>query len=111
MFAKARDWDSRVADAELIARSPGFRHLRDRILEIAAPERRHTVVDLGAGTGLLTLAFAERAGRVWAIDSSPALIDYLSVKARSAQLENVEPVLASAVSLPLVEGIADLVVS
>ena len=82
MFAKTRDWDSRVADAELIARSPGFHHLRDRISEIAAPESRHTVVDLGAGTGLLTLAFAERAGHVWAVDSSPAMVDYLRVKAR-----------------------------
>jgi ubiquinone/menaquinone biosynthesis C-methylase UbiE len=111
MFAKARDWDGRVADAELIARSPGFRHLRDRITEIAAPEGRDTVVDLGAGTGLLTLVFAQRAGRVWAVDSSPAMVDYLRVKARSAGLENVEPVVASAVSLPLVDDIADLVVS
>jgi ubiquinone/menaquinone biosynthesis C-methylase UbiE len=111
MFAKDRDWDSRVADAELIARSQGFRHLRDRITEIAAPGGRDTVVDLGAGTGLLTLAFAQHAGRVWAVDSSPAMVDYLRVKARSAGLVNVEPVLASAVSLPLVDEIADLVVS
>jgi ubiquinone/menaquinone biosynthesis C-methylase UbiE len=111
MFAKARDWDSRVAGAELIARSPGFRQLRERIIEIAEPQDRHTVVDLGSGTGLLALAFAERAGRVWAVDSSPAMVDYLRVKARSAELENVETVLASAVSLPLVDEMADLVVS
>ena len=111
MFLASRDWDARVADAELIARSPGFRHLRDRIIEIAAPTAEHTVVDLGAGTGLLTLAFAERAARVWAVDSSPAMIEYLGVKARSAEFDNVETVLASAVSLPLVDGIADLVVS
>jgi ubiquinone/menaquinone biosynthesis C-methylase UbiE len=48
---------------------------------------------------------------VWAIDSSPAMNEYLRVKARSAGLDNVETVLASAVSLPLVDGIADLVVS
>jgi ubiquinone/menaquinone biosynthesis C-methylase UbiE len=111
MFPASRDWDARVGDAELIARSPGFRHLRERIVEIAEPEPEHTVVDLGSGTGLLTLAFAERAARVWAVDSSPAMIEYLRVKARSAELDNVETVLASAVSLPLVDGIADLVVS
>ncbi|HEV2924551.1 MAG TPA: class I SAM-dependent methyltransferase [Solirubrobacteraceae bacterium] len=111
MFPASRDWDARVGDAELIARSPGFRHLRDRIIEIAGPSSEHTVVDLGAGTGLLTLAFAERAARVWAVDSSPSMIEYLRVKARSAELENVETVLASAVSLPLVDGFADLVVS
>jgi ubiquinone/menaquinone biosynthesis C-methylase UbiE len=48
---------------------------------------------------------------VWAIDSSPAMRDYLRVKATSADLHNVETVLASAVSLPLVDGVADLVVS
>jgi ubiquinone/menaquinone biosynthesis C-methylase UbiE len=111
MFATAKDWNARVADAELIARSPGFGQLRDRILELAAPQPGHTVVDVGCGTGLLSLAFAQRAARVWAIDSSAAMIEYLRAKARSAELGNVEPVLASAVSLPLVDETADLVVS
>jgi ubiquinone/menaquinone biosynthesis C-methylase UbiE len=57
------------------------------------------------------LAFAERSARVWAIDSSRAMNEYLRVKAGSAELDNVETVLASAVSLPLVDDIADLVVS
>jgi ubiquinone/menaquinone biosynthesis C-methylase UbiE len=37
--------------------------------------------------------------------------EYLRVKASSAELDNVETVTASAVSLPLVDGVADLVVS
>jgi len=110
MFTTSRNWDARVGDAELIARSPGFRDLRDRIIELAEPQARHTVVDVGAGTGLLSLALAERAARVWAIDSSPAMGEYLRVKATSADLDNVEIVLASAVSLPLVDGVADIVV-
>jgi ubiquinone/menaquinone biosynthesis C-methylase UbiE len=85
--------------------------MRDRIIELAEPRAGDVVVDLGAGTGLLTLAFAERAARVWAIDSSRAMGDYLRVKANSAGLENVETVLTSAVSLPLLDGVADLVVS
>jgi ubiquinone/menaquinone biosynthesis C-methylase UbiE len=111
MLATAKDWNGRVADAELIARTDGFRHLRDRIVELAEPQPWHTVVDLGSGTGLLSLAFAEQAARVWAIDSSSAMSEYLRVKAASADLHNVETVVASAVSLPLVDGVADLVVS
>jgi len=111
IFSTSKNWDARVTDAELIARSPGFRHLRDRIVELAEPRAGHTVVDVGSGTGLLSLAFAERTSRVWAIDSSPAMNEYLRVKAASADLHNVETVLASAVSLPLVDGVADLVVS
>jgi ubiquinone/menaquinone biosynthesis C-methylase UbiE len=111
MFATSKDWDARVADAELIARTAGFRHLRERIIELAEPRAGHSVVDVGSGTGLLALAFAERTARVWAIDSSPAMSEYLRVKASSADLDNVETVVASAVSLPLVDGVADLVVS
>jgi ubiquinone/menaquinone biosynthesis C-methylase UbiE len=107
----SKNWDARVADAELIARSPAFRDLRARIVELSEPQTEHTVVDVGSGTGLLSLAFAERTARVWAIDSSPAMCEYLRVKASSAALHNVETVLASAVSLPLIDGVADLVVS
>jgi ubiquinone/menaquinone biosynthesis C-methylase UbiE len=111
MFANSKDWDARVAEAELMARGPGFRDLRDRIIEQAQPQAEQIVVDVGSGTGLLSLALAERVSRVWAIDSSPAMCDYLRVKASSAELENIECVVASAVSLPLVDGVADLVVS
>jgi ubiquinone/menaquinone biosynthesis C-methylase UbiE len=85
--------------------------VRGRIVELAAPREGDTVVDVGAGTGLLALAFAERVARVWAIDSSPAMCDYLRVKAASGGFGNIETVSASAVSLPLVDGVADLVVS
>jgi ubiquinone/menaquinone biosynthesis C-methylase UbiE len=107
----SKKWDARVADAELMARGAGFSALRERILELAEPHAEHVVVDVGAGTGLLTLAFADRAARVWAIDSSPAMCEYLRAKAASAGLANVETVLASAISLPLVDGVADLVIS
>jgi ubiquinone/menaquinone biosynthesis C-methylase UbiE len=95
----------------VVARGAGFRNLRDRVIELAQPQAGQTVVDVGAGTGLLALAFAERGAQVWAIDSSRAMSDYLRVKASSAELQNIETVVASAVSLPLVDGIADLVVS
>lgn len=85
--------------------------MRDRIVELADPQPGQIVVDVGAGTGLLSLAFAERVKRVWAIDTSAAMSEYLRAKARSAGLDNVETVVASAISLPLVDGVADLVVS
>jgi SAM-dependent methyltransferase len=69
------------------------------------------VLDVGSGTGLLALAFAERSSHVWAIDSSGAMCEYLRVKAASAGLTNVTTALASAVSLPLVDASVDVVVS
>jgi ubiquinone/menaquinone biosynthesis C-methylase UbiE len=49
--------------------------------------------------------------KVWAIDISQAMTEYLRVKASSAQLENVDSTTASALSLPLVDAAASVVVS
>jgi ubiquinone/menaquinone biosynthesis C-methylase UbiE len=111
LVASPKNWDAHVVHAEEIARGGGFRALRDRIVELADPEAGESVVDVGAGTGLLTLALARRGLRVWAIDISSAMCDYLRVKAASGGLESVEAVVSSAVSLPLVDECADLVVS
>lgn len=97
--------------AEEVARGAGFRALRERIIQRAALQPGQVVVDVGSGTGLLTLSAATTAGRVWAIDSSAAMGEYLRVKAASAGFRQVETVRASATSLPLVDGIADAVVS
>jgi ubiquinone/menaquinone biosynthesis C-methylase UbiE len=107
----AKDWDAHVEHAEQVARGAGFRALRDGIIDRAAIAPGRVVVDVGSGTGLLTLAAAPVAGRVWAIDSSAAMGEYLRAKAASAGLGQVETVRASATSLPLIDGIADVVIS
>ncbi len=104
-------WVEHVVRTEEVARSHGFGVLRDRILELAAPLADERCVDVGAGTGLLTLPLAERAGRVWAIDISQAMCDYVGAKIVSAGLNNVTVIATSAVSLPLVDESVDLVVS
>lgn len=106
-----KNWDHHVIHAEEIARGRGFRDLRDSILEAAAPAPGERAVDVGAGTGLLTLGLAERGLDVWAVDIAPSMCEYLRAKAASAGFENVEVAVGSAVSLPLVDEWADLVVS
>lgn len=111
MRALEKDWDQHVVYAEEVARSDGFRALRDEIANRSAPAAEDRVVDIGSGTGLLTLALAPAVARVTAVDISPAMCDYLAAKAASAEFDNVDCVVASAVSLPLVDESADLVVS
>lgn len=111
MLATAKDWDKYVVNAEQLARSPGFRSLRDEILGRAEIKPGERVLDCGAGTGLLTLPAATIAGRVWAVDISAGMCSYLETKAASAGLENVTLVVASVVSLPLVDRSVDVAVS
>lgn len=111
MASAVKDWDQHVVDAEEVARQPGFCELRRRIVELAAARADDVVVDVGAGTGLLTLAMAPDVAEVWAIDISPAMLEYLRAKSASAALENVRTVTASAASLPMVDASADVVVS
>jgi ubiquinone/menaquinone biosynthesis C-methylase UbiE len=85
--------------------------MRDRIIALAEVRRDDVVVDIGAGTGLLSLAIAPLVSRLWAIDISPAMTEYLRAKAASAEVQNLELTTASAISLPLVDNSADVVVS
>jgi ubiquinone/menaquinone biosynthesis C-methylase UbiE len=106
-----KDWDEHVVEAEELARTPGFQRLRDRIISLARPQDDDMVVDVGAGTGLLTLAIAPTVSKVWAIDISPAMLEYLGTKAESGELENVTTTTATAASLPLMDKSVTLVVS
>lgn len=106
-----KNWDNHVADAEEVARGRGFRDLRDRILTLAQPASTDVALDVGSGTGLLTLPIAEAVELVWAFDISPAMTEYLTIRAISAGVDNIRAATAPASSLPLVDGSVDVVVS
>jgi ubiquinone/menaquinone biosynthesis C-methylase UbiE len=57
-----------------------------------------TVVDLGAGTGRFSLAAARRFGQVTAVDISPAMLEFLRVRAAAAAVTNLECVQAGFLS-------------
>ncbi len=107
----AKDWDRHVDQTRQLAQTRGFRRMRDRIVARAHLDPRDRVVDVGAGTGLLALGIAPAVHEVHAVDISPAMTGYLRRQADQLGLENLEPVTATAIDLPLPDASATVVVS
>jgi ubiquinone/menaquinone biosynthesis C-methylase UbiE len=92
----ALDTPERVAAAvrklERMGRTEAELAARRRYLDLLAPCPGESVVDVGAGTGLITLDIAARVnpgGRVVAVDPSAALLDHARSAAKAARLSEV----------------------
>jgi len=67
------------------------RGMRDAIADAAGATRQHLVLEVGAGVGTLTVALAQRAGRVLAVELDRDLMPALrEVTRESANVEIVE---------------------
>lgn len=108
---EATPWDARVAAWDELAASPAFTRLAEQVLELASPREDEVVVDLGAGTGLLSLPAARRAEAIYAVDYSEPMLERLLERARADGLENVYAVVADMREVPLEDESADVVVS
>lgn len=84
------------------------------LLDRVPLHRGQSVVDVGAGTGFVTVELAQRCGpesRVTAVDPWAAAMERLADKVAFLGLTNVDVVVASAEHLPLPDASVDLVVS
>ena len=104
-------WDERVEAWEEIATSEAFLAIRDRLVELAEPRGDDRVIDLGAGTGLLSLALAPRVRELVAVDISERMLERLDDAAVADGIHNIQTVAADLRRLPLEDESATLVVS
>jgi SAM-dependent methyltransferase len=111
----AAHWNRRAlgfdADFGHSIRTPGERAAWDRILDLVVPPRgKLDALDVGCGTGFLTLELAARGHRVTGVDFAPAMIAEARRKAAergvSVRLEE-----GDAEQLPFGAGSFDLVIS
>jgi arsenite methyltransferase len=94
-----------TADAAMVAEA-------ERVLEAAALRPGDTVLDVGSGLGLLTLAASERIGDGWviAIDPSVAALEELLRLAHTANANGIMYLVGDAEVLPLPDASVDAAV-
>ena len=100
---KASSWDRGV--------SPSLEGVVSAVLEAAHPHPGTTAVDLGCGTGSLSIALARQGLNVIAVDISPAMLKCLEEKASRAGLARITCVAAAVEHFDLPPAGVDLVVS
>ncbi len=68
---------------------------RERIVAAAKVKPGEQIADIGAGTGLFTMLFAERVGptgKVFAVDIVKDFLSHIAERATAAGLKNIQPV-------------------
>lgn len=85
---------------------------RDAVVAALALKEGDVVADIGAGTGLYSLLFAEAVGEnghVYAVDIEPLFLDLINRRAEDIGLENVTAVLGRRNNIALPKNSIDVV--
>ncbi|RED58123.1 class I SAM-dependent methyltransferase [Cohnella lupini] len=92
---------------ELIAKQPDLK----TVIEEIRPIKGLDIVDLGAGTGRLTMVFAPESLSIIALDASAAMLEITAERLSVAGLRNGSTQVSDHRKLPLPDRSADVVVS
>ncbi|HEV2361259.1 MAG TPA: methyltransferase domain-containing protein [Acidimicrobiales bacterium] len=102
---RAAEWDHGAAN------NPGLVEVVTRVLEEAAPEPGMKAIDLGCGSGQLTITLARSVDTVIGVDISQRMIDLLASNAKEAGVANIEGRATPIEHLKVDAGSIDLIVS
>jgi SAM-dependent methyltransferase len=105
-----RVWSGRVASWDQHG-SAGLTKVTAAVLDAARVTPGTVAVDLGCGTGQISLPLARRGAQVLAVDVSPAMVGRLLAQARAEDLLNLEALAVPIEGLNLPASGVDLVVS
>ncbi|MBL8147374.1 MAG: class I SAM-dependent methyltransferase [Anaerolineae bacterium] len=99
-----REYEAMVSVEDLAGNVPALIHS-------VCPPQGKTVLDIGAGTGRLTMLLAPEAAQVIAVDRAPAMLEITAERAAKAGCANVETREADHRALPLPDASVDLAVA
>jgi len=109
---QARFWNRRAAIWDHNAASnPGLVTVLERVLAESSPRSSMRVLDLGCGSGQLSLRIAPLVHEVLAVDLSEVMIELLEQNAARAGITNIEGRAIPIEHLRIPEATIDLVVS
>jgi ubiquinone/menaquinone biosynthesis C-methylase UbiE len=66
------------------------------------------IADIGAGVGFYSIPFAKKAEKVYAVDISQDMLDYLNNKLEKGQIENVKTILSTEEKIDISDDSVDL---
>jgi ubiquinone/menaquinone biosynthesis C-methylase UbiE len=102
---RAASWDHGAGN------NPGLVKVVEEVIRSAAPSPDMRAIDLGCGSGQLTLRLAPHVESIVAVDISQKMIDLLTDHAREASIGNLEGVASPIERLTFPDGSFDLVVT
>ncbi len=112
MLTLEHKWDKRVEQWHShVTSAAAFEQLLREMIELAAPRLSDSCVDLGAGTGFVTMALAPLTSSVLAVDISGAMTSALAERAAADGLGNVATQVSDLKDFQLSPASCDLVVS
>src|SRR5580700_257618 len=107
-----RKWDRRVEKWHShVTSAAAFSQVLDHLIRLSSPEPADACVDLGAGTGFVTMALAPLTSSVLAVDISSAMAAALAEQAAQDGLVNVSTQVADLSEFQIQPASFDLVVS
>lgn len=102
---EAAQWDANPGRVKLA------NDVVDAIIKEAAPAKDMDVIELGCGTGLISLGLQRRVGTITCVDSSRGMLDVLDEKIRDKGITNMKTQLADFDRGDRIEGKFHMVVS
>lgn len=102
---RTETWEHQVEGSE------AFERIRSELMKAANFKTTDRVLDLGAGTGFITLPIAARSNEVVAVDVSEKMLGVLQTKATEAGIANVTSMVKDLNELAFPDASFDVIVS